>query len=148
MERKNTVTNSPGRRPRTTPRVHLGERRTLLEELPDSGFLIGSTVYSMKHQVCVPGGWSTVAEIDVSAPAGLAGAYGPVGQMLANPEVRRQAAKLFDETSKQVRKQYPYARLSELVSKVQLQEGTGEVGGWDDPGVAVEMADLLHTLIT
>lgn len=136
-----------GSKSKTVRRVKLGERRTVLEEVTDSEFLLGVTVYVMKHQVCVPGGWETVAEVEVCAPKNLAGTYGPVGQMLENTDVRQRAAKLFDETDKKVRKEHPYARLSALVSTVQLQEGTGEVGGWDDNGVAVEMADLLHTLI-
>ncbi|MEU9167766.1 hypothetical protein AB0D34_08220 [Streptomyces sp. NPDC048420] len=126
--------------------VKLGERRTLLEEMPDGRPIINGSIYQMQHQVCVPGGWETVAVQQVIGAENQAGEYGPAGQMLEPGPVRQHAAALFDEASKALRK-HPYGRLSELVSKVQLQEGTGEVGGWDDNGVVVEMAHLLRDLI-
>lgn len=40
------------------------------------------------------------------------------------------------------------ARLSELALMVCLQQGTGEVGGWDDPAVAMEMANIVYAAET
>ncbi|WP_405749311.1 hypothetical protein OG232_04300 [Streptomyces sp. NBC_01411] len=40
---------------------------------------------------------------------------------------------------------HPYARLDRLVTTVDLQEGTvGEPKAWDDPGVAMEICQLLR----
>ncbi|MFK0154104.1 hypothetical protein ACIQVK_18785 [Streptomyces sp. NPDC090493] len=127
-------------------RVKLGERRTVLTEVPDSRPIVDESIYEMTHELCVPGGWESIATTKTCAPRNLAGVYGPSGQMLEHTTLRRLAGNLFDLATKRLNK-HPYGRLSELVSKMQPQEGTGEVGGWDDPGVCVEMADLLSNLV-
>lgn len=122
----------------------LGQRRTVLEEVPDGRPIEGEAIYLMTHQMCVPGGWNGMATQQLRAPQHLAGIYGPSGQMLENQEVRRAAAQLFEAASKKVAK-HPYTRLDKLVTTVDLQEGTeGEPGAWDDPGVAMEICQLLR----
>ncbi|MGW0536323.1 hypothetical protein [Streptomyces sp. NPDC003032] len=129
--------------PAVSPR--LGEQRTVLEEVPDSRPIIGESIYLMTHQMCVPGGWKSLATHQLRAPQHLAGIYGPIGQMLENSEVRQAAAQLFEAASRKV-DHHPYTRLDKLVTTVHLQEGTeGEPGAWDDPGVAMEIAQLLRS---
>ncbi|MFI1408850.1 hypothetical protein ACH4Y0_02755 [Streptomyces sp. NPDC020707] len=127
-----------------TTRPRLGERRTVLEEVSGSLPLVGESVYLMTHQMCVPGSWQALATHQLRAPEHLAGVYGPIGQMLEDREVRQAAAQLFESTSKKVA-HHPYTKLAALVTTVDLQEGTeGEPGSWDDPGVAMQIAQLLR----
>jgi hypothetical protein len=52
---------------------------------------------------------------------------------------------MFDEAQKKWAK-HPYARLDALVTEVDLPEGTeGQPGSWDDPGMAMEIAQLLRS---
>ncbi|MEO3852578.1 hypothetical protein ABGB09_34005 [Streptomyces sp. B8F3] len=123
---------------------NLGERRTALEEIPDSCPTDGETLYLMTHQMCVPGGWKSLASRQLRAAGQLAGIYGPTGQMLEDRAVRRMAAQLFDSASEKVAN-HPYTILRHLVATVDLQEGTeGEPGAWDDPAVAIEICQLLR----
>jgi hypothetical protein len=134
----------PTNKPRPAGPVKLGERRTVLEEIPDARPIVDETIYVMTHQMCVPGGWQTLASSRLRGPKNHAGIYGPTGQMLEDSGMRRCARQLFEMTSAEV-KTHPYTVLDELVTKVQLQEGTeGEPGSWDDPGVVMEMAQLLR----
>ncbi|MGW6604829.1 hypothetical protein [Streptomyces sp. NPDC055036] len=122
----------------------LGERRTVLEKVPGARPIEGEAIYLLTHQMCVPGGWKSLATQQVRAPQHLAGIYGQAGQMLEHQEVRRAAAQLFEIASKKIAK-HPYTRLDKLVTTVDLQEGTdGEPGAWDDPGVAKEICQLLR----
>ncbi|WP_369042304.1 hypothetical protein [Streptomyces sp. Midd1] len=129
--------------PRRTPSVKLGERRTVLEEVPDSRPIVGETIYLMTHQMCVPGGWQDITSAKLRGPKGQAGVYGPAGQMLEVSGLRNHARQMFETAGKQLAK-HPYMRLELLLSKIRLQEGTGEVGGWDDPGLSVGIAELLE----
>ncbi|MFH9731799.1 hypothetical protein [Streptomyces sp. NPDC017260] len=125
-------------------RVPLGERRTVLKEVPDARPIEGEAIYLMTHQMCVPGGWETVVSQQIRAPKNLAGKYGPIGQMLENHAVRKVAAALFETADKKL-KRHPYRRLEKLVTKVHLQEGTeGEPDAWDDPAVAMEIVNILR----
>ncbi|MDX3020014.1 hypothetical protein [Streptomyces acidiscabies] len=134
-------TQSEPRKPRS-PR--LAERRTVLEEVPDARPIEGETIYLMTHQMCVPGGWEGLATQRLRAPQHLAGIYGPVGQMLGNREVRHAAAQLFEVASKKVAK-HPLTRLATLVTTADLQEGEeDESGAWNDPGVAMEICQILR----
>ncbi|WP_181786142.1 hypothetical protein [Streptomyces phytophilus] len=122
----------------------LGERRTALKEIPDSCPIEGETLYLMTHQMCVPGGWESLATQQLRAPRHLAGIYGPAGQMLEDRAARGAAAQLFESASSKI-VNHPYVRLRKLVATVHLQEGTeGEPGAWDDPGVAMEICQILR----
>lgn len=131
------------RKPR---QVKLGERRTVLEEVPGARSTEDDTGYLMTHQVCVPGGWEILASQRIRAPKNMAGEYGPIGEMLDPGPVRRRAAELFDQAGKKLAT-HPLVALSVLASRVRRQEGTGEQGGWDDPNVVMSMAEMLAGLI-
>ncbi|MEU0214041.1 hypothetical protein ABZ281_02590 [Streptomyces sp. NPDC006265] len=128
--------------PRPAAPVKLGARRTVLEEVPDARPIVDETIYLMTHQMCVPGGWQDITSTKLRGPRGQAGVYGPAGQMMEVGGLRDSARRMFEAASKQLAK-HPYTRLDELLTKLRLQEGTGEVGGWDDPGVGFEVAELL-----
>ena len=129
--------------PRPAGKPRLGERRTVIEEVPDARPMVGAAIYQMSHQICVPGGWEDVTTRRLSAPEHEDGTYGPRGELLASTWLRQAARQLFDDANKKLAK-HPIARLDKLVTKVRLQEGTGEVGGWDDPGTAMEIVELLE----
>ncbi|MEU1552220.1 hypothetical protein ABZ517_05785 [Streptomyces scabiei] len=130
--------------PRKSRPPKLGERRTVVEVVPDHRPIVDESIYTMAHQVCVPGGWETVASQQLRGPEGQAGVYGPVGQMMEVSALRRSARQLAEQAGKKLAR-HPYTRLNELVTKVDLQEGEqGQPGSWDDPGVAMEICKILR----
>ncbi|MFD7537453.1 hypothetical protein [Streptomyces sp. NPDC059819] len=132
-------------RPRPARPLRLGERRTVLEEVPDARPIIDETIYLMTHQICVPGGWHDLFSAQYRGPLGQAGVYGPAGQMMEVGSLRERARRMFDAAEKKWAK-HPCARLDALVTKVDLQEGAeGQPGSWDDPGVVTEIAQLLRS---
>lgn len=125
-------------------KTSLGERRTLIEEDPDGRPIENGAVYIVTHQMAVPGGWENVVSKRFGGPAGHAGVYGPAGQMLDSVELRNTAKLLFQEAGKKLAK-HPYTVAARHVDTLVRQEGTpGEPGAWDDPGVGMELAQLLR----
>ncbi|MGW3860403.1 hypothetical protein ACWEDZ_02820 [Streptomyces sp. NPDC005047] len=129
--------------PVAAPAPTLGDRRTVVEDAPDGRPLVDETIYVLTQQMCVPGGWKNIKTSRCRAPQNLAGIYQADGQDITDAKLRSFALALFKGATPVVEK-HPYTKLSALVLKVRSQEGTqGEAGAWDDPGVAMEMADLL-----
>ncbi|MFE7114934.1 hypothetical protein ACFU99_05850 [Streptomyces sp. NPDC057654] len=126
----------------------LGERRIVVEttgKQPSEEY----SCYTLTYQICVPGGWQAVDTEECSTGENHAGVYGPLGQMIEDASLRRAAKRLGERAQKLV-KRHAYTRLGELLTLVRLQDGgTGQPGGWDDPAVVMEIANLLessHTL--
>ncbi|MGW1261263.1 hypothetical protein ACWD7Y_04780 [Streptomyces drozdowiczii] len=129
--------------PREIRPVSLAERRTVVELLPDARPIIDASLYVVTHQMSVPGGWQDFAKVTCRAPQMLAGIYGGAGTDIEDDKLREHARKAWDASNAAVAA-HPYTRLGELLLKVRLQEGTGEVRGWDDPAVCMEIAELLE----
>ncbi|MFF1693064.1 hypothetical protein ACFVXC_05480 [Streptomyces sp. NPDC058257] len=129
--------------PRESRPVSLGERRTVVELLPDARPIVDASLYVVTHQMSVPGGWQDFVKVTSRAPQMLAGVYSGAGTAIEDEKLRADARKAWDASNPAVAA-HPYTRLGELLLKVRLQEGTGEVGGWDDPAVCMEIAELLE----
>lgn len=130
-------------KPRPPRPMSLGERRTVVEVVPDARPITGESIYVLTHQMCVPGGWMDIKTTRCRASEHLAGIYAPGGGDIEDDKLRGYAEALYKGANEAVG-QHPYTRLDELLMKVRLQEGTGEEGGWDDPGVGCEIAELLE----
>lgn len=131
------VTETPGK-------IRLGERRTVVEEDPDGRPIENGAVYIVSHQIAVPGSWETVISKRFLGPKGQDGVYGPNGQMMDITELRDKARLLFQQASKKLAT-HPYTVAAKHVDTLVRQEGTeGEPGAWDDPGVGMELAQLLR----
>src|SRR5688572_3260864 len=46
--------------PKETAPVKLGERRTVIEVVPDHRPIVDESIYKLTHQMCVPGGWKDI----------------------------------------------------------------------------------------
>ncbi|MFD9815199.1 hypothetical protein [Streptomyces sp. NPDC059080] len=121
----------------------LGERRTVVEVVPDARPITGESIYVLTHQMCVPGGWMDIKTTRCRAPQDLAGIYAPGGSDVEDEKLRGYAAALYGGANEFI-DQHPYSRLYELLLKLRLQKGAGEVDGGDDLGVGFEIAELLE----
>lgn len=129
--------------PAETRPPKLGDRRTLVEVVPDHRPLVDESIYAISHQVCVPGGWQNVKTCRVRSAAEQAGVYSD------NTTIRdsrlRSAAETLWQSSTPIVANRALSKLSDLRLKVSTQEGEeGQPGSWDDPALAMEMAELLE----
>ncbi|WP_411087859.1 hypothetical protein [Streptomyces sp. 061-3] len=130
-------------KPRPPRPMMLGERRTVVEVVPDGRPIVGETIYELTHQMCVPGGWMDVKSARCRAKEHLAGIYCPGGTDIEDDKLRGYAVTLFKGANAFI-ESHPYTKLGGILMAVRLQDGTGEVGGWDDPGKGLEIAELLQ----
>lgn len=127
--------------PRENRALLLGERRTLIMPVPDHRPIVGETIYTVTHQVCVPGTWEDVKGCRVRSTHGHAGAY-TNNAGIEDSKLRSAADTLWHSCNKFI-DDSPLAALLALKLRVLLQEGDGEPGGWDDPALTTRMAELL-----
>ncbi|MET8342524.1 hypothetical protein [Streptomyces microflavus] len=127
--------------PRENRPMKLNERRTLIELVPDARPIVGEEIYAITHQVCVPGGWQDIKSCRVRSALGHAGVHSNNAGI--EDDKLRSAADTLWKTCNAITDALPLTELWALKLKVGLQEGTGEVGGWDDPAVAMRMTELL-----
>lgn len=127
--------------PRKNRPLKLGERRTRIEVVPDHRPLVDESIYVITHEVCVPGTWQEVKTCRVRSADGHAGVYSN-NAGIEDTRLRNAADTLWTTCNRLI-DLAPLTRLHDLKLKVGLQEGTGEVGGWDDPATAMQMAELL-----
>lgn len=123
-------------------RPTLGDRHTVIEVAdgaePDEG---GQVVYVLEHWLCVPGGWEVVKRARVRGRAGVAvGEYDDIDE-IGDSRLRRAALRMWHGANPIVARR-AQTQLAVLALNVQLQTGTGEAGGWDDPATALRLADL------
>ncbi|MFJ4739142.1 hypothetical protein [Streptomyces sp. NPDC088775] len=130
-------------KPRPPRPLMLGERRTVVEVEPDGRPIVGESIYVLTHQMCVPGGWMDVKTARCRASENLAGIYCPGGTDIEDDKLRAYAVTLFKGANEFI-DAHPYTKLAGILMDVRLQEGTGKVGGWDDPGKGFEIAELLE----
>ncbi|MET9360451.1 hypothetical protein ABZX93_06035 [Streptomyces sp. NPDC006632] len=128
--------------PRPSRPVMLGERRTVVEEVPDARPIVGETIYIVTHQMSVPGGWQDIEKGNCRAREMQAGVYSSTAG-IEDGALRNVAEKLWIKANEVV-DAHPYTKLGAVLLDVRLQEGTGAVGGWDDPGKGFEIAGLLE----
>ncbi|MGW3273603.1 hypothetical protein ACWDFH_19335 [Streptomyces kronopolitis] len=130
-------------KPKRSRALMLGERRTVVEVVLDPRPTVdGTTVYVLTHQMCVPGGWQDVKHTRCRAPEHLAGIYYGRGSNIENDELRRVAEKLYMGANAFV-DAHPFTEISKLLTTIRLQEGTGKIGGWNDPGLGWKISALL-----
>jgi len=121
----------------------LTHQRVVLQQIDDAPeFDDGTMLYRIIYKVCVPGGWEPIMHRRARAFEGHEGVYDNVDD-IAEDTLRAHAQEL-RETVMPIVKQRPAEKLWDLAMKVDLQEGTGEPGGWDDPGVATDMVELMR----